>query len=124
MALTKGALLQPQDMSTVERDLLSLAGADVGRLIYNTTDSELQLWDGSAWQNVAAGAITVDAANITGQIVDAQIAGMSSSKLIGQVTDAQIAGMAATKLTGQVTNAQITSLDAAKLFGVADGGSY
>lgn len=124
MALTKGALLQPQDMSTVERNLLSLAGADVGRLIYNTTDSKLQLWDGSAWQNVAAGVITVDAANITGQIVDAQIAGMSSSKLTGQVADAQIAGMATTKLIGQVTTAQITSLDAAKLFGVADGGSY
>lgn len=55
MTLTKGGLLQPQGMTTVERDLLTLAGADVGRLIYNETLSQLQCWDGSNWQEVFIG---------------------------------------------------------------------
>lgn len=52
MALTKGGLLQPQGMTTVERDLLTLAGADIGRLVINETTGALQLWDGSAWVDV------------------------------------------------------------------------
>ena len=52
MALTKGGLLQPQGMTTIERDLLTLAGADNGRLIYNETTDQLQLWDGGAWVDV------------------------------------------------------------------------
>ena len=52
MALTKGGLLQPQGMTTIERDLLTLAGADNGRLIYNETTGQLQLWDGGAWVDV------------------------------------------------------------------------
>lgn len=55
MALTKGGLLQPQGMTTVERDLLALAGADVGRLIYNETLNQLQQWDGGAWREVLIG---------------------------------------------------------------------
>ena len=55
MALTKGSFLQPQSLTTVERDLLSLVGADVGRLIYNETLNQLQCWDGSAWQEVVVG---------------------------------------------------------------------
>jgi hypothetical protein len=39
-------------MSTTERDLLTLAGADVGRLIYNETLNQLQQWDGGAWVEV------------------------------------------------------------------------
>ena len=35
MALSQAKLVQPQGLSTVERDLLTLAGADTGRLIYN-----------------------------------------------------------------------------------------
>jgi len=42
-------------MTTAERDLLTLAGADTGRLIYNETLQELQFWDGSAWQQVPFG---------------------------------------------------------------------
>ena len=55
MTLTKGGLLQPQGMTTTERNLLTLAGADTGRLIYNETLSQLQFWDGSAWQEVLVG---------------------------------------------------------------------
>ena len=49
---TRAGLVQPQGMSTTERDLLTLAGADVGRLIYNETLNQLQQWDGGAWVEV------------------------------------------------------------------------
>lgn len=55
MALLKAALVQPQSMTTTERDLLVLAGADVGRLVYNETTNELQKWTGSAWVEVICG---------------------------------------------------------------------
>ena len=57
MALTKGSFLQPQSLTTVERDLLRLTGADVGRLIYNETLSVMQQWSGIAWENYHAGYI-------------------------------------------------------------------
>lgn len=53
MALTKGGLLQPQGMTTTERNLLTLAGADTGRLVFNETTGTLQLWDGGAWVDVS-----------------------------------------------------------------------
>lgn len=52
---SRAGLLQPQGMTTAERDLLTLAGADTGRLIYNETLQELQFWDGGAWQQVPFG---------------------------------------------------------------------
>jgi hypothetical protein len=55
MALLRAALVQPQSLTTTERDLLVLAGADVGRLVYNETTSELQKWTGSAWVEVLCG---------------------------------------------------------------------
>ncbi|MFZ9260905.1 MAG: hypothetical protein ACO23G_10760 [Limnohabitans sp.] len=39
-------------MTTTERNLLTLAGADTGRLVFNETTGTLQLWDGSAWIDV------------------------------------------------------------------------
>lgn len=124
MTLTKGGLLQPQGMTTIERDLLTLAGADTGRLIFNETTSTLQLWTGTAWADVAVGSVSVAAADITGQLVDAQIAGVSATKLIGQVQDAQIVGMSSSKLIGPVVDTQITSLSASKLTGDISGGFY
>jgi hypothetical protein len=47
-------------MSTTERDLLTLAGADVGRLIYNETLNQLQQWDGGAWVEVLNANSTLD----------------------------------------------------------------
>ena len=55
MALTKAGLVQPQGMSTVERNLLTMAGADVGRLIWDETFKQFQCWDGTAWQEVFIG---------------------------------------------------------------------
>ena len=65
MSLTKAGLVQPQVMTTLERDLLRAAGADTGRLVYNSATSNLQLWDGGAWRDVLVGP-TVDAALLTG----------------------------------------------------------
>ena len=55
MALSQAKLVQPQGLSTVERDLLTLAGADTGRLIYNETTLQLQKWSGSKWVEVLVG---------------------------------------------------------------------
>ena len=55
MALSRAALVQPQTLTTVERNLLTLAGADTGRLIYNQSTNELQKWNGSAWVEVLVG---------------------------------------------------------------------
>jgi hypothetical protein len=55
MALTKAGLVQPQGMSTVERNLLTMAGADVGRLIWNETLNQFQCWDGTDWREVFIG---------------------------------------------------------------------
>ena len=65
--MTKAGLVQPQGMSTVERDLLTLAGADVGRLIYNETLNQLQQWDGTAWREVLLGP-TVATSRLTGAV--------------------------------------------------------
>ena len=65
MSLTKAGLVQPQVMTTLERDLLRAAGADTGRLVYNSTTSTLQQWDGASWRDVLIGP-TVDAAILTG----------------------------------------------------------
>ena len=54
MALTNAALLQPQGLTTTERNLLALAGADTGRLIYNETTKGLEQWDGAAWVSVSS----------------------------------------------------------------------
>ena len=55
MALTKAGLVQPQGLTTVERNLLMMAGADVGRLIWNETLNQLQCWNGGQWVEVFIG---------------------------------------------------------------------
>lgn len=95
MALTKGGLLQPQGMTTVERDLLMLAGADVGRLIYNETTSRLQQWTGSAWIDVFFTSDTLPFTQITGQAVTEQLADAS-------VTDVKVADVSGSKLIGEI----------------------
>ena len=67
MGLTKAGLVQPQGLTTMERDLLVMAGADVGRLIYNETTGKLQQWDGGSWRDVLVGP-TVDTSLLIGDI--------------------------------------------------------
>jgi len=55
MSQTRAGLVQPLSMSTTERNLLTLAGADVGRLIWNETLKQFQCWDGTTWQEVFIG---------------------------------------------------------------------
>ena len=52
MALLSAQLVQPSVLTTPNRDLLSLGFSDTGRMIFNLTASELQVWDGSMWQQV------------------------------------------------------------------------
>lgn len=63
---------------------------------------KLYRWSGTAYT------VAVDAADLSGQVQNAQIAALAASKITGQLTNAQIADLAAAKLTGQITNTQIS----------------
>ena len=78
--------------------------------IFRTDDSKTYRWNGTAY------VATVPAADIAGQITDAQVAGLAASKVTGQLTNSQIEDVAAAKLTGQVVASQIAdaSLTTAK----------
>ena len=52
MALLSAQLVQPQMLSTADRNLIVTGANDKGRMIFNTTTNELQHWDGTAWQAV------------------------------------------------------------------------
>jgi hypothetical protein len=66
MTLSKAGLVQPQGLTTIERDLLTLAGADVGRLIFNETTGTVQQWNGTTWLNVLTHASSLDAGKLFG----------------------------------------------------------
>jgi hypothetical protein len=83
MSLSKAGLVQPQGLTTIERDLLTLAGADVGRLIFNETTGAVQQWDGTAWQDVLTSASSLDATKLIGQVVNAQVLDLDAAKLTG-----------------------------------------
>ena len=82
MALSQATLVQPQGLSTVERDLLTLAGADTGRLIYNETTNELQQWDGVAWVPVLNAGSALSAAKLAGQVQGSLLTGTVQSNLL------------------------------------------
>jgi hypothetical protein len=95
MTLTKAALLQPQGLTTTERNLLTLAGADTGRLIYNETTKGLEQWDGAAWVPVLNAGSALSAAKLIGQI--------PGSLLTGQVQGSLLAGTVQSNLlTGDI----------------------
>ena len=82
MALTKAALLQPQGLTTTERNLLALAGADTGRLIYNETTKGLEQWDGAAWVPVLNAGSALSAAKLAGQVQGSLLTGTVQSNLL------------------------------------------
>jgi hypothetical protein len=82
MTLTKAALLQPQGLTTTERNLLALAGADTGRLIYNETTKGLEQWNGAAWVPVLNAGSALSASKLTGQIPGSLLAGTVQSNLL------------------------------------------
>ena len=53
MSLLQAHLVQPQVLTTNNRNLLNLGQADAGRMIWNETLGELQVWDGAVWRNIA-----------------------------------------------------------------------
>lgn len=63
---------------------------------------KLYRYSGGAWT------AAVPAVDITGQLVNAQIADLVASKITGQLTNAQLESLAAVKLTGAITGTQIS----------------
>lgn len=109
-----------------------------GRTVLLTTDNKLYRNTGSGWiASVAAGDVSgqlvdaqlaaISSAKLVGQVVSAQIASIDAAKLTGTIEEARLASIAASKVTGQLTNSQIADLAAAKLTGtisapqIADG---
>ncbi len=80
----------------------SVPGVKSTSSIFNSTDGFLYRWNGATYVR------TVPAADIAGQLADAQIAALAAAKVTGQLTNAQLADLAATKLTGQIVGTQIT----------------
>lgn len=74
-------------------------------------NNKLYRWNGTAY------VATVPTTDLSGQVADAQIAGLAASKVTGQLSDSQIASVAAAKLTGQIVGTQITdgAISTAKL---------
>jgi hypothetical protein len=92
MGLSKAGLVQPQGLSTMERDLLRLAGADLGRLIYNETTRQLQQWDGLVWRDVLIGP-TVASSIVTGSFPMTQITGnLDGARVSGAIGAGQLSG--------------------------------
>ena len=85
MALGQAKLVQPQGLTTVERDLMAVVGIDVGRLIYNETLNVLQMWNGVAWDNVISSP-TIPSTMVVGSIPMTQITGnFDGNRLIGNI---------------------------------------
>jgi hypothetical protein len=124
MTLTKAGLVQPMAMTTIERDLLALAGVDSGRLIYNETTKHLQQWDGLRWVDVINADSALAAGKLTGVVSGALVDAVDAAKLTGVVSGALVDSLDGTKLTGSVNGSLVTQLAASKLTGDIDGGVY
>lgn len=81
---------------------LPSSGNFQGRTVMLTTDNKLYRYTGTAWT------AAVPSTDISGQVSDAQVAGLSAAKVTGQLSDSQIAAVATSKLTGTITETQIT----------------
>jgi hypothetical protein len=124
MTLTKAGLVQPMGMSTVERDLLVLAGVDSGRLIYNETTRHLQQWDGLRWVDVLNADSTLAAGKLTGTVSGALLDSINGNKIVGVVSGALIDSLDGTKLTTSVDGGLVTQLSGSKLSGDINGGVF
>lgn len=80
---------------------LPSSGNFQGRTVMLTSDNKLYRYTGTAWTSA------VPSTDISGQVSDAQVAGLSAAKVTGQLSDSQIAAVAAAKLTGTIAGSQI-----------------
>jgi hypothetical protein len=84
--------------------LPSPVGWTGSKFVYDTLTEKLWRWtsaNGGDWT------AAVPAADITGQLVNAQIAAVAASKVTGQLTNGQLQDIAAAKVTGQIVGTQI-----------------
>jgi len=95
-----GGSLRPVE-SGATLPALPNASYPAGALFLNTTDGKLYRNVSNVWT------AAVPAADISGQLADAQVAALAASKVTGQLTNAQIADLAAAKLTGTISASQI-----------------
>ena len=85
MALGQARLVQPQGLTTTERDLMAVVGIDVGRLIYNETTNALQIWNGTGWDNVISSP-TIPSTMVVGTFPMTQVTGnLDGNRLIGNI---------------------------------------
>lgn len=89
----------------------TLPATKVTSSIFNTADSKLYRWNGTAY------VATVPTSDLAGTVADAQIAGLAASKVTGQLSDSQLAAISAAKVSGQLTNAQLQDIAASKVTG-------
>jgi len=84
-------------LSIIERvSTLPSTGNFTGRIAFLTTDNKLYRYNGTAWTSA------VPTADLSGQITDAQIAGLGASKIAGTIVGTQIAD-------GAITTAKMTA---------------
>ncbi|CZT36353.1 beta strand repeat-containing protein [Rhizobium sp. 9140] len=80
---------------------LPTTGNTEGRIVFLTTDDKLYRFNGTAFVS------TLAAGDISGTLLDAQIAAVAAGKVTGQMTDAQIGAVGAAKVTGTLVSSQI-----------------
>ena len=79
--------VQIPNMTTTERDAVS--SPETGAIIWNTTTSAVNQYNGSAWKEVlrsdgsGAALTAIPAGNLTGTVADARISALTASKLTG-----------------------------------------
>ena len=61
-ALLRAQRIQAQVHTTAERD--ALPDVQAGRLIWNATENQLQVYDGAAWQSIFYSGVTINADQI------------------------------------------------------------
>ena len=87
------------------------AAGTEGAIAFNTANDKLYQYRSGVWVEY------INLSEITGQVSDAQIAGLAASKITGQLTNAQLAEIAAAKVSGQLTDAQLAAIAATKITG-------